>query len=59
MRKPRPLRSGNVLNAEIQVWSKGALMIGVYANEYDAGNAERLAAWLLEAAAWIREQEGK
>lgn len=55
MRKPRPFRVGGI---QIVRFSTGLRLVYLAERIHlTKDTAERLAAWLLKAAAWIREQE--
>ena len=60
MRKPRPVSKGN---KTLPIWEADittSLWVDVDVHGFlDPHEAKRLAAWLLKAAAWIREQETK
>ena len=53
LRKPRDLSDLAVLTED------GAWFVFVKSNLMDAATAEYLGNWLLKAAAWLKEQEGK
>lgn len=60
MRKPGPFIVGKRKAAEITwEWDPSPRVDFDLAFSGDPREIESLAAWLLKAAAWIREQEGK
>lgn len=56
MRKPRPLTGFRGLAPQISEWRNH---IWIASSAITPEEAERLAAWLLKAAEWIREKEAR